>query len=169
MERIIYMEPFIIIRDTREQKAFTFENINVKEKPIIEIGTLKTGDYSLKGFEDKICVERKSAVDLFGSIGKGRERFEREFERMLEYEYAALVIEVDWKDIYKKPPSRSQLSPKIILRTLIAWHMRFNVHVWPCPGRNFAEKVTYLLLDRFYRDKQVADHERQKAEDQLGR
>ena len=82
-----------------------------------------------------------------------RKRFEKEFQRMSQFEYAALVIESDWNSIYKRPPSRSQIKPKQILRTLMAWHMRYNVHVWPCPGRKFAEKTTYLILDRFYRDK----------------
>ncbi len=158
------MHPFIIVADTREQVPFVFDAINLKihETPQVERATLKTGDYSLKGFEDVICIERKSIADLFGSCGKGRPRFEREFMRMAAFEYAALVIEVDWQDIYTKPPNRSKLSPKNILRTLMAWHMRYNVHIWPCPGRSFAEKTTYLLLDRFYREKQKACHTRHR-------
>ncbi len=146
---------FIIISDTREQKPFHFRKntLKIAETPIVERTALKTGDYSLKNFEDQICVERKSVTDLFGSCGKGRARFEREFQRMSEFEYAALVIEVDWLSIYKRPPSRSKMKPKQILRTLMAWHMRYQVHIWPCPNRRFAEKITYLLLDRFYRDK----------------
>jgi len=147
--------PFVIIRDTREQQGFSFnhEFLGIIETPTVKSGTLKTGDYSLEGFESKLTIERKSLVDLFGSCGKnGRDRFEREFIRMAEFEYAALVIEADWTTIYKSPPQRSKLNPKNILRTLTAWHMRYNVHLWPCPSRKFAEKTTYLLLDRFYRD-----------------
>lgn len=40
----------------------------------------------------------------------------------------------------------------------LAWHMRYGVHIWPCPGRAFAEKITYLLLDRFYRDQIKASY-----------
>jgi ERCC4-type nuclease len=146
--------PFVIIVDSREQKPFTFskEELKIGATPDIEVATLETGDYSLKGFEDKICVERKSITDLFGSCGKRRKQFENEFNRMTSFDYAALVIEADWKGIYKSPPNRSKLSPKSILRTMVAWHMRYNVHVWACPGRAFAEKTTYLILNRYYRD-----------------
>lgn len=145
---------FIIIRDTREQKPFLFnkETLKIAEAPVVQVATLRTGDYSLFGFEDRICIERKSLVDLFGSCGKGRDRFEREFQRMAEYEYSALVIESDWHEIYKTPPQRSKVHPKNLLRSLLAWHMRYDVHIWACPGKIFAEKTTYLLLDRFYRD-----------------
>lgn len=158
------MNQFVVIFDSREQKPFQFkkEDLNISEQPLVEKATLKTGDYSLKGFENQICIERKSAVDLFGSCGKGRARFEREFQRMSQLEYAAVVIENDWTAMYKRPPSRSKMSPKTILRTLMAWQMRYQVHIWPCPGRKFAEKITYLLLDRFYRDKIKAEHEQKK-------
>ena len=51
---------FTIIQDTREQTPWIFDY----EKTIAqEIGTLKTGDYTLKGFEDKLCIERKGCIE----------------------------------------------------------------------------------------------------------
>lgn len=141
-----------IIIDSREKSAFTFADIT--PKPETEIATLKTGDYTLLGFESQLCIERKSLSDLFGSCGQNRTRFEKEFIRMSQYRFAALVIEADWHSIYTFPPNRSKMDPKNILRTLIAWHMRHRVAVWPCPGRAFAERLTYLLLKRFYDDVQ---------------
>lgn len=152
------MNDFIIIKDVQEKPGFHFEKnfLKITSTPQIIVKHLSTGDYSLEGFENKITIERKSLTDLFGSCGgkKGvrRDRLEREFIRMSEFEYAALVIEADWQTIYTQPPNRSKVNPKNILRTLMAWHMRYNVHIWACPGRKFAEKITYLLLDRFYRD-----------------
>ena len=145
------MTPFTIIIDSREQAPFLFDTVADPAPATVTTG-LKTGDYSLQGFEDQITIERKSMVDLFGSCGKGRARFEREFKRMQGFKFAGLVIEAQWKDIYTKRPSRSQMDPKIILRTIIAWTERYGVHCWACPGKRFAEKVTYLMLDRFYRD-----------------
>ena len=139
-----------IIIDSREQKPYQFQKID--PPPEVTIGTLQTGDYSIEGYEGQVCIERKSAIDLFGSCGKGRDRFEREFKRMEEYRYAAIVIERDWASIYKNPPARSKMDPKNILRTLIAWQMRYGVHVWACPTRGFAETLTYILLKRFYDD-----------------
>lgn len=142
----------IIIVDTREGNPFLFESVD--PRPEVVRGALKTGDYSLQGLESQVCIERKEIGDLFNSCGQGRDRLEREFQRMKDFQFAALVIESDWQAIYKTPPARSQMDPKIILRTLIAWHMRYDVKIWPCPTRGFAEKLTYLLLKRFWTDVQ---------------
>ncbi len=62
-------------------------------------GTLKTGDYSIEGLEDQITIERKSIPDLVGCIGKGRDRFQRELDRMMEFKTRAVVVEGSWSDI----------------------------------------------------------------------
>jgi ERCC4-type nuclease len=45
----------------------------------------------VQGFADQIAVERKSLADLFGTLGQGRERFERELVRLSAHQYAAVV------------------------------------------------------------------------------
>jgi DNA excision repair protein ERCC-4 len=144
------MKDLTIAIDTREQRPFTFESVS--PRPETAITTLETGDYSLCGYEKKICVERKSLPDLFGSCGKGRPRFENEIVRMAEFDYAAIVAECDWQSILRCPPRRSQLLPKTILASVIAWEQRFGIHFWACPNRAFAEKITYRILERYYRD-----------------
>jgi len=140
---------FKIICDTREQNAYHFAHIK-PYAPWVIYKALESGDYSIEGYEDRITIERKSLIDLFGSTGQGRERFEKEFERLAKFEYAALVIEAGLGDIFKNPPSHSQMLPKSVFRTLIAWSIRYKVFVWACPDRSFAERLTYLLLEKFY-------------------
>jgi ERCC4-type nuclease len=94
-------------------------------------------------------IERKTPEDFFGSITSGRERFEREFARMSEFAYRALVIEADWSEIVN--PS-TRVNPASVVATLIAWSQRYGVHLFLCPGRRFAEQLTYRLLERFRRD-----------------
>ena len=142
------MQTFKIVIDTREQSAYTFANIDPRPQVIYK--ALSTGDYSLDGFEDRITIERKSLIDLFGSTGQGRERLQREFERMADFEYAALVVEKGLGDIFKRKPAHSQMNPKAVFRTLISWSIRYGVFVWSCPDRNFAERLTYLLLEKWY-------------------
>jgi len=139
---------FRIVCDTREQAAYTFSSI--KPRPEIIYKGLQTGDYSIEGYEDRITCERKSLQDLFGSAGQGRERFEREFERLSKFEYAALVIEAGLGDIFKNPPEHSQMLPKAVFRTLVSWSIRYGVHVWNAPDRTFSEKLTYLILEKWY-------------------
>ncbi len=142
-------QPKIIV-DTREQKPFTFASID--PRPTVITQTLATGDYSVAGLENRVTIERKSLTDLFGSCGKGRDRFEREIQRMAEFHYAAIVCEADWRAILKSPPTRSCLNPKTILATMVAWEQRYGIHFWACPNRQFAERLTYRLLSRYYCD-----------------
>ena len=141
---------FNIIVDTREQNPFDFRII--KPQPQIIVATLQTGDYSIKGLEDRITIERKSLSDAYSTFGRGRARFERELERMAEFQFAAVVIEADWKTIIKYPPHRSKVTPKHVYRSVIAWQQRYRVHFWACYSRAFAEKTTFVLLERFWID-----------------
>ncbi|MDE2097140.1 MAG: ERCC4 domain-containing protein, partial [Patescibacteria group bacterium] len=123
-------------------------------------GTLKSGDYSLLGFENRIAIERKSLSDLFSTLGQGRDRFHRELERLAatDYQFAAVVCEADWATVLASPPERSMLRPKTVFRSVIAWQIRYPlVHWWFCPGRAFAEKVTFRLLERFWKEQQTGN------------
>lgn len=138
----------IIAIDTREQSPFEFPGIPT------QIGTLPTGDYSIVRMTSRIAIERKSLPDLYSTVGQGRDRFERELERLCEMEYAAVVIESTWEDIARRPPSYSQLQPKTVVRSLLTWSQRFNVHVFAAGPKPLAARLTYLILDRFFRDTQ---------------
>jgi DNA excision repair protein ERCC-4 len=142
--------PMVIIRDTREQNGYDFACLS--PKPQVKVATLTTGDYSLEGLEDQVTVERKSLADAFGTIGGQRERFIRELERMTAYQYAAVVIEADWPTIYNSPPRFSELHPKSVRGSIIAWNIRHKVMFWTMPDRFWAEKWTFYLLERFWKD-----------------
>lgn len=151
---------FTVIIDNREQRPWFFDKINNDNFPNLKFvnGTLKTGDYSLLGFSDPkkhkntITVERKSLEDLYGTVGSGRERFEKELIRMQEFTKKVIIIEADLATIIKNPPDYSQIPPKAVFRSLIAFSMRYNVQVWPCTNRSMAEKAAFIILDRFYKD-----------------
>lgn len=142
----------IIVTDTREQRPYTFECIS--PQPVVEVSTLKVGDYSLKGFESQITIERKSLIDAYGTFGRGRQRFQRELENMVLFQFAAVIIEADWDTIVRRPPARSKLDPKAVVASIAAWSQRFKVHFWTCPNREFAERWTYRLLERFWKDRE---------------
>lgn len=141
---------FKIVVDTREQNAYHFTHIK-PYAPWVIYKALSTGDYSIEGYEDRITIERKSLSDLFGSTGQGRERFEREFERLAKYEYAALVIEGSLSDIFQRPPVYSKMNSKAVFHTLISWSVYYKVCIWNAPDRTFAEKLTYYLLEKWWK------------------
>ena len=73
-----------IIIDTREQQPWTFR------RPLVT--TLKTGDYSVIGFEDVICIERKAKVAEIAA-NFIQDRFWNEMERMSSFKKKVMICE----------------------------------------------------------------------------
>jgi DNA excision repair protein ERCC-4 len=126
--------------DTREQLPYEFEDSITR--------TLQTGDYSIFGYEDQITVERKTKADAYGTIGKGRTRFIKELERMTELKYSAIVVESSLCN-FIKPPRFSQLNPNSAIQSLIAWSIRYNVHVFFADNRIMGNWLTLKILEKF--------------------
>ena len=150
--------PFSVIVDSREQSPWMFRNFKADARQnylplVVRTVTkgIKSGDYSIEGFEDRVAVERKSLQDLYGTLSQGRERFERELARLNEMEVAAVVIEAGWRTIIENPPEQSKLSPKTVFRSINAWEQEFrNVHWHPMWSRDMAERKCFRILERFW-------------------
>jgi DNA excision repair protein ERCC-4 len=54
---------------------------------------LDSGDYSFRGAEHTVAIERKTLSDWIGSLTFGRARFEREMDRLASYARAVIVVE----------------------------------------------------------------------------
>jgi len=167
--RAVYTPPWSLVIDSREQAPFRFTRIPATAKegggyvvPRLTTGiALPTGDYSIAGLESAVCIERKSLSDLFGSVGRERDRFEREFQRMAEMQWSAIVVESHESDIELRPPRGTKILPSTILGTIESWSIRYSRTHWFFPGdRRRAEIRTYRLLARFWesvsRDKESA-------------
>lgn len=158
----------VIYIDQREQLPYTFEIVT---KPLVpfrcESAHMPTGDYGTSrlplhwdnhGFDTwkhAAVIERKSLSDLYGTIAQHRRRLESEFERMTIYGYRAIIIEAELSAVlaprdHLRYPTR--MRPKSLLATLVAWHERYGVPIWFCPGRAVAERLTHRLLERWIRD-----------------
>ena len=46
--------------------------------------TLATGDYSVRGLENIVAIERKSLPDFLSCVGRERERFDREVQARVD-------------------------------------------------------------------------------------
>jgi len=140
-DRLITAELPILI-DTREQLPYSY--------PGAKRATLATGDYTVEGYESRIAVERKSLQDYLGCVGRGRDRFERELERLTAFDYPAIVIEASLED-FLGPYEISKVHPAAAINSMIAWSIRYGVHVWLAGSRDLAETLTYRLLQHFVR------------------
>jgi len=81
---------FAIVCDDREKKPWTFP----KDQKVVR-KRLKCGDYSIKGFEDLIAIEKKSGIqELFTDLtGKYRARFRRFLNRLSKYPIKCIIVE----------------------------------------------------------------------------
>jgi ERCC4-type nuclease len=152
--------PFTVLVDSREQAPYLFRGLRANADrgglpvlvPTARRG-LAVGDYSMEGFEDQIIIERKSKEDLYNSVAR-RGNFVGRLARMARYPYAAVVVEADWGEVLTSPPKYSQLLPKSLFRTIMAWDVRYPVKWWFVPGRDAGEATTFRLLERWWADSQ---------------
>lgn len=151
-----HMLPFCIVVDRREKAPYCFRGIPAPMRlgggffvVPTQWQTLKTGDYSIAGFEHRFCVERKSIADLFGTLAGARDRFEKEHERMSQMDFAAVVVESTWEEIAKGNGTR--MSPESVLNTAASWSVRYGVHWIAVDGRSAGERMTLRLARAFFK------------------
>jgi len=137
-----------IVQDTREQCP-----LDIRAYPV-EVAGLPVGDYGVRGFSawdnPAFIVERKSLDDLCGSMGRGRNRFMREIERMRQFRFRALLIEADRATV-QAGDYRSKIAPTALLATLDALAVRCGLHVYWCNDPQGAARQLESLVRQFVR------------------
>jgi ERCC4-type nuclease len=133
---------FTIVVDTREQLPYEFTGAVVKALP--------SGDYSIRGLEDHIAIERKSKPDAYASLGRGRARFRREIERLALLDYAAVVVEDTLAGFLQRPPY-SKMNPQSAIASLLGWSVRYRVPVYFASDRCHGRALTQKLLQMYWR------------------
>lgn len=143
---------FNIIIDTREQQPWNFPEHTTAIKK------LDTGDYSIEGLENILCIERKKSVNEFANniIEK---RYIDWTHRMRDYKYKYLMLEFNLQNIYDYPKGSSlpkymwdkvKISPKFILKNLVELQIYNNIHVIFCGSSQNAEKLALFIMNKVY-------------------
>jgi ERCC4-type nuclease len=87
---------FGVVIDTREQRPWDFRQLTP-----IKIEALPAGDYSIVGHETEIALERKSLQDYVNcSVVEYSGRFGAELDKLADYDFAAIVVEADIRDVH---------------------------------------------------------------------
>ena len=109
---------FTIIVDTREQHPWELKHYTTASRK------LDTGDYSVEGFENILCIERKYSISEFVN-NMGEKRFKDVLERMQPYQYSFIIMEFNFNDILnfpigstipKKVWDKLKISPSYIIK-----------------------------------------------------
>lgn len=148
--------PFTVIKDTREQDGYYFSAFNTCAGMIEH--KLDTGDYTIQGLEDKICVERKGCVEeLAVNLGQKKYAFLNEIDRMKVFPHKFLILEFSLEDLLKFPdetriPIKNKASLKITGKYMIKCLMEFalynNVQVLFCGDKHNAFLAVSSLFKR---------------------
>jgi ERCC4-type nuclease len=146
-----------VLRDTREQRPWPFEDLPVETRDV----TLSTGDYTVPAYcrhdseLDTYCprfaIERKSAQDFLTAITWERERFQRELRRAAEWSRPLpVVIETSWQTLLRNRGcmGRRDIHPAQVVGTIRAWSQHYNVAFHFVETRNRAARCAFLLLLR---------------------
>jgi hypothetical protein len=157
----ITQSPFTILVDTREQLPYDFVGLKGDASegglPLTvrtHRCTLPAGDYSIEGYARMVCVERKSATDLAGTLTRGRRRFLAELDRLREYDAAWIVVEAELSELAKGLRHAPGFAFRTITRSAMHWQIRYpRVHWWACAGPGMAMGVTYQLLRTWWRER----------------
>lgn len=142
----------VIIQDTREKHPWNFSYS-------CEIGTLETGDYTIKGLERLVRIERKASIEeIANNLGKEFDRFEREMTRMLEYKYRYVVCEFPISDIINYPNScklkmvrdKAYMSGKFLLKRVNELQINYGINFIFCDNKAYAIEYVSSLLKRIH-------------------
>jgi hypothetical protein len=122
---------YTVIRDTREQLGWSFAASASCAGTVDE--KLPTGDYTLRGYEKLLCIERKGALAEFGK-NIVQPRFDKELQRLTKFRYAFIICEFEIEDIFQWPQSTGlpdsvtsefRINKFFILKKLIEYTVRY--------------------------------------------
>lgn len=145
-----------VIKDTREQDGWVFSPY---DKCLgMQIGTLHTGDYTLLGFEDVVCVERKACVsEIAMNLGKKKGAFNAEMERMKDFPFSFLICEFDMEDVLKYPEgsrvprnlrAKVKVTGKYLLKCLLEFQVWYDTKIIFAGNKHNAFLVCNSLFKR---------------------
>ncbi len=142
----------MIIIDTREQKPLWDPLIfSVKKMKLDE------GDYTTESLLNKAHIERKSGIDLYGSLIQGHKRFVAEIQRAIEKDLTfAVFVECTEKEfVSKKFKGGYRLKTKVsVLRKIITtFQERYSIEFVWCKNR--FDMITKMLA--WFFDKEVEE------------
>lgn len=149
--------PTTVLRDTREQRPWGFDDLPVETRDV----TLTTGDYTvpaycthdpeLDTYRPHFAVERKSGQDFLTAITWERDRFERELRRAADWPHPLhVIVETSWQTLLRNRECMAwrDIRPAQVVGTVTAWSKHYNVAFHFVETRQRGASCALLLLVR---------------------
>ena len=145
----------IILKDTREKNGWDFESFD-RCIAVANWG-LKTGDYTVKGLEKYLVIERKASTgELAINLGKKREAFENEIERMSKFRWKYIVFEFSIDDLMNFPKNSGipkkqiqyvRMNGKFMWKKLREYEEQYGVEIVFALDKENAEQRAMIIFD----------------------
>ena len=149
----VFPQGFILKVDTREQHSPLFLDKPPKGLVIVR-DTLKNGDYSFVGGEDRFCIEKKYAGDLLPYCStemeeKTKPKMQRFMDMISKGGWVGLVIEERMSDVFKWQ-EHTKISPESVRGALTKFAIDYGVHVHFAGNRENASRWILDHAIRYY-------------------
>lgn len=141
---------FILVIDSREQLPLFTQSL--PKGLVVVRDTLDVGDYSIRGFERQIAIERKTISDLLGCLTHDRDRFKRELEKLIVYEWKAICLE-GTEDELLQFNDFSLIHPNSTRQSIVSINIRYKIQFYFNSKRSNIERWILDHLIKFYRIK----------------
>lgn len=142
-------QDFILVIDTREQDQLFKRPM----KGLVTVrDTIPAGDYSVRGFETEIVIERKSLNDLYGSMFGDWEREGAKLEKIARCKRKWLLIE-GTEDEVLSYQQFSTVHPNSMRGRLVSVQIRLGIPIYYAKTRSDAERFVLDTLCKYYRIK----------------
>ncbi len=138
----------MIIQDTREQKPL-WDPAYYE----VKMHKLDEGDYTTLLLYNKAHIERKSGIDLYGSIIQGHERFVKEIKRAKEKKIIfAIFVECAEETFYRKRFKggyRLKTPPNVLRKILNTMKIKYILDIVWCNNRDdLRDKMLLWFVDK---------------------
>jgi ERCC4-type nuclease len=90
---------------------------------VVERATLGEADYTTPALRSIAVIERKSVSDFCSTISHGRDRFEREMQRLQAYRWKCILVEGDLSGVYRS----TRVHPHSIIGSIASFFARWDV------------------------------------------
>ncbi len=141
-----------IVVDTREKQGIW----NFEEEVIVR--KLRTGDYTIDGLEDFLCIERKKSVSEF-SINTCEARFKDVLERMQQYRYRFIIFEFSMNDVLRFPIGsgipknrwdKLKLTSQFLMKRISEIQVNYEIDVIFAGDGSNAKYIAHNIMKRVY-------------------
>ena len=145
----------IVLRDTREKSGWDFKSFD-KCQAIVDWG-LRTGDYTVKGLEKYLVIERKASTgEISMNLGKKRKAFEAEMKRMSFFRWKYVIFEFSIDDLMNFPQNSGipkkqipfvRMNGKFMWKKLREYEEEYGVELIFSGDKENAEDRAMMIFD----------------------